>query len=640
MKIKRFLLLLLCLSVLMSIFPAGATAAGVMDGETADFTISFAHEGTPIKNAAFYLYRVADVDKYGAANLTEKFENSAVELASHDAAHWQNVTEVLESYVQLRKIESDYSGKTNQSGEAEFTVKRGIYLVKGDKKSQGGRTYTPYAFLISLPTIDAVENKWVYDVKVSPKYTSKTDGGGGSDDYVSLKVMKTWDDTGYEHNRPSGVSVVLLRDGEAYSTVKLSKENSWKHEWSRLNDKYVWTIAEEEVPEGYTVSMTKSGTTYVITNKYDGDKKGGTVSRSVVKIWDDAGYEKQRPDSVTVVLKKDGEKAEEVTLSGKNGWKYEWNGLNADYDWTIEETDVPENYSVKVKKDGTAYVLTNTYKEEDSTQPATEPDEEKTTVPREENTTEPDEEKTTVPREEKTTEPDEEKTTEPDKEKPTKPDGENDREDTEEKVNVSVHKIWEDNGSEDRPKEIEAEILRDGVSYGTVKLNAENNWKHEWNGIDGGNWVVREVNVPEGYVSSVIESAGTFVIKNTLIPEDKDVKVMKVWKDENHEEERPKKVEAELLGNGVVYDTVVLNEENGWQYEWTGLDGAIEWTVREKTVLDKYKSNVVIDRGVFVIINTYTVIPQTGQLWWPVPVLVSVGLMMLCFGLLRRRGAK
>lgn len=624
MKTKRILLLILCLSLITSIFPAGAWAAGVMDRETADFTIFFDHEGTPIKNAAFYLYRVADIDKYGAATLTEKFENSSVELKSHDASHWQNVTEVLEAYVQLNKVEYDYSGKTDASGEATFTVRRGIYLVKGDKKSQSGRVYTPYAFLISLPTVDVSSNKWIYDVKASPKYTSKAGGGGSSDSYVSRKVMKTWDDEGYEHNRPESISVVLLRDGEAYLTVKLSKENSWKHEWTGLNDKYVWTIAEEEVPEGYTVSMTKSGTTYVITNKYDSEKKDGTVSRSVVKIWDDKGYEEQRPSSVTVVLKKDGEKAEEVSLSEENGWKYEWNELNADYEWTVEEKDVPVNYSVKVKVNGSAYVLTNTYKDEESTHPPTEPDEEQTT--------QPDEEQTTQPGEEITTEPDEEKT--------TKPDGENDGRKSDEKINVSVHKIWEDNGSENRPDEVEVEILRDGVSYETVKLNAENNWKHEWEQIDDGNWAVREVNVPEGYISSVMESAGTFVIKNTIIPEDKDVKVMKIWKDENHEEERAEKIEAELLGNGVVYDTVVLNEENGWQYEWKGLDGTIEWTVREKTVLNKYKSNVVIDRGVFVITNTYTVIPQTGQLWWPVPVLISIGLVMLCLGILRRRGAK
>ena len=31
-------------------------------------------------------------------------------------------------------------------------------------------------------------------------------------------------------------------------------------------------------------------------------------------------------------------------------------------------------------------------------------------------------------------------------------------------------------------------------------------------------------------------------------------------------------------------------------------------------------------------------LPQTGQLWWPVPVLVAGGLLLIVIGLLRRRG--
>ena len=31
-------------------------------------------------------------------------------------------------------------------------------------------------------------------------------------------------------------------------------------------------------------------------------------------------------------------------------------------------------------------------------------------------------------------------------------------------------------------------------------------------------------------------------------------------------------------------------------------------------------------------------LPQTGQLWWPVPLLLCGGLLLVVFGLLRRRG--
>ena len=32
-------------------------------------------------------------------------------------------------------------------------------------------------------------------------------------------------------------------------------------------------------------------------------------------------------------------------------------------------------------------------------------------------------------------------------------------------------------------------------------------------------------------------------------------------------------------------------------------------------------------------------LPQTGLLWWPVPVLICAGLLLLLLGLLRRKGA-
>jgi len=47
---------------------------------------------------------------------------------------------------------------------------------------------------------------------------------------------------------------------------------------------------------------------------------------------------------------------------------------------------------------------------------------------------------------------------------------------------------------------------------------------------------------------------------------------------------------------------------------------------------------VVQDGEEYLIINTYSEIPQTGQLWWPVPLLLAGGLALIAAGLIRRRG--
>ncbi|MBQ3591711.1 MAG: Cna B-type domain-containing protein, partial [Clostridia bacterium] len=172
----------------------------------------------------------------------------------------------------------------------------------------------------------------------------------------------------------------------------------------------------------------------------------------------------------------------------------------------------------------------------------------------------------------------------------------------------------------------------------------DNNWTYQWTGLAPDvTWTVREAAVPENYTSVIREDGVVFVITNTYIPpyippEPVDRAVLKVWKDDGHSEERPAEVQAVLLCDGEVYEIVTLNEAGGWKHQWTGLDGTKEWTVEEYTVLEKYTSSVAQDGDLFVITNTYTEIPQTGQLWWPVPMLLAAGMGLILVGLLRRRG--
>lgn len=174
-------------------------------------------------------------------------------------------------------------------------------------------------------------------------------------------------------------------------------------------------------------------------------------------------------------------------------------------------------------------------------------------------------------------------------------------------------------------------------------------------------------------------------------------KVLKVWDDDGHKAERPKSITVKLLKNGVVYDTVVLSAKNNWRYTWSGLSSGSRWTVVEDEN-DKYTVDVTREGVTFVITNTYkeetpdkpkppetnppkkptepdepnppdknppketvptkpeppettpeknpvtpekpaVTLPQTGQLWWPVPVLIAVGLLFILVGMIRRRGS-
>lgn len=134
-----------------------------------------------------------------------------------------------------------------------------------------------------------------------------------------------------------------------------------------------------------------------------------------------------------------------------------------------------------------------------------------------------------------------------------------------------------------------------------------------------------------------------------------DRKAVKVWKDNGYEKQRPKKVTVQLLKNGSVYDTVTLQAENNWRYSWKKLpkwkDGQlIDWRVVEKEQ-SGYTVTVTQEGGTFLVTNTYrpdhptppgdsnkkpSKLPQTGMLWWPVPVLAVCGILFVIVGTLTK----
>lgn len=139
-------------------------------------------------------------------------------------------------------------------------------------------------------------------------------------------------------------------------------------------------------------------------------------------------------------------------------------------------------------------------------------------------------------------------------------------------------------------------------------------------------------------------------------PTDKVIsrKVLKVWEDNGYTKKRPKEIIVQLLKDGKVYETVTLNEANNWRYFWDNLpacdeNGAkIEWTVVEKDI-SGYTVKIEQDGITFVITNTYKnppattkppILPQTGVMWWPVPILACAGILFLVLGIVRRRSSE
>ena len=83
------------------------------------------------------------------------------------------------------------------------------------------------------------------------------------------------------------------------------------------------------------------------------------ISYKIKKVWVDGGALSSRP-SITVALLRDGKIYDTAVLNAANGWEHEWTDLDAEYDWSAMELNVPGGYTVTVELEGRVFTITNT----------------------------------------------------------------------------------------------------------------------------------------------------------------------------------------------------------------------------------------------------------------------------------------
>ena len=149
-------------------------------------------------------------------------------------------------------------------------------------------------------------------------------------------------------------------------------------------------------------------------------------------------------------------------------------------------------------------------------------------------------------------------------------------------------------------------------------------------------------------------------------PADKKLtrKMLVIWDDAGYTGKRPDSVVVKLLKDGKEYDTKILKKEDNWRCAWDNLPAydenntKIEWTVIQQAV-PNYTLTISRAGITFTATNKYrppvspspyhpyypysggsSYLPQTGVLWWPVPVLLCAGMLCLIVGFYVRRRAE
>lgn len=282
---KQTASLILCLLMCL-ILPIQAMAASTdNENEKCSFVISFTAEDKKAADVEFKIYRVADISSSNSFSVTERFKVYPVSYAGiNDPANWSKLAQTLSGYVVADKLTADSTAKTTENGRAYFSeLPVGLYLVIGSPYTSGDTTYTPQAFMVRMPSMDD-DGEWKHDLRSDVKYDITFDSGSDNDnkhdnnkDY-QLEILKIWKD-GENPNRPHSITVEIYENDDLYDTVVLDKSNNWKYKLYGLNKNSVWTVKEQTVKDGYTVSVERQNNRFVLENTLDdtppGDTPGG-----------------------------------------------------------------------------------------------------------------------------------------------------------------------------------------------------------------------------------------------------------------------------------------------------------------------------------------------------------------------------
>ena len=399
---------------------------------------------------------------------------------------------------------------------------------------------------------------------------------------TNIHVSKVWEDENNQDNlRPAGVVVRLYANGIATSeTVTLNAENNWSHTWSNLYAFYhgkniVYTVEEENVPTGYTATITGTEATgFTVTNTHTPAK----TSVSVNKVWNDQNDQDGiRPGSITVTLYANGvSTGRTMTLNASNNWHGTFSNLDVyqagtEVIYTVGEETVPTGYTAEVTGTAaTGFTVTNTHEVE--------------------------------------------------------------------KVSITAEKVWNDNDNQDgkRPAQIVLHLEANGEHTGKkVTLSDETGWTYTWSDLDKFaegkeiNYTVYEEPIGNGYTASYNRvSDDKVIITNSRNTEKTGFTVQKIWVDANNQDNiRPESIQVQLYANGSACgDPVTLNTANHWRYNWTNLDvnddgEEIVYTVKEIGTCDGYTIGEAVQdtqTGVWTITNThevYTTEITVSKIW-------------------------
>ena len=410
---------------------------------------------------------------------------------------------------------------------------------------------------------------------------------------VTVSGAKTWDDNDNQDGfRPESITINLLADGEIIDTIEVTEENEWTWTFDNLpkyknhGTEIVYSITENAIDD---YSAEYDG--FNVTNTHTPEQTSVTVTKSWQDNDDQDGI---RPEEITVILLANGEATgDELVLDAEGSWTGSFTELDVYAEgekivYTVEEIEI-EGYETVITGDQTTgFQITNSH--------------------------------------------------------------------TPEVIEISGSKTWDDANNQDgvRPESITVNLMANGKVVKTATVTEAEEWSYSFENLpkyeNGGNEIIYAITeeAVEGYTTTY----DGYNITNSYTPAEISLTVTKAWADSDDEDGlRPSKVTILLYANGEKVDEkLVLNAKNNWSGSFVGLPKyangeEIVYTIGEVSV--KGYNTVIrgsMEKG-FVVTNSHTVIPQTGDertpILWMLMLLGSVAVVgYMGYDYKKRRMAK
>ena len=191
--------------------------------------------------------------------------------------------------------------------------------------------------------------------------------------------------------------------------------------------------------------------------------------------------------------------------------------------------------------------------------------------------------------------------------------------DVPELIQRRVLKGWDDEGHKDkRPQEIVVDLLCDGEIYDTQTLSQENGWKYLWEALPADHrWLVTEREI-EGYQVTIEQVDNAFVITNTYVG--------------------PTPSPSPSTSPSASPSASPSVSPSASPSASPSVSPSVSPTITPKPTHMPKPTHTPKPTPRPTPTKNPNVLPQTGQVWWPVPALMVSGLILIMLGLIRRRG--